>query len=260
MVALSRLLDQVNRSVNRSLAPRLLAGRCPADAMNISALRHVAVYPRLGIAYNRIKKNANSTTVILLHELECGRVEHEQLAKRHSLHLGKLPLTRASIVRNLRFVVIVRNPFSRLLSAFLNKFSKPQYIARFGAFDLTPAGFSSFVDWLAHVGLETDPHWDHQTKLMLMPLGCYDQVIRFERYRDELRNWLATCGIDVTRVSRASSFRACRTAMSRADSCLHDFYSPAVCQRVVQLYRHDFEALGYAEELVAESACSTDQT
>lgn len=255
MVALSRLLDQVNRSVNASLVPWLLAGRCGRDALNSSALRHVAVYPRLGIAYNRIKKNANSTTVVLLRELECGRVEHEQLAKRNSLHLGKLP--RPGLVRGLRFMVIVRNPFTRVLSAFLNKFAKPQYVERFRPFDLAPAGFASFVDWLADGGLEADPHWDLQTKLMLMPLDRYDDVIRFERYREELSGWLAARGIDVDREPRASSFRACRAATSRADSRLHDFYTPAVRQRVVRLYHSDFAALGYAEELTGERACGT---
>lgn len=248
MVALSRLLDQINRTVSSSLVPALLAGRCSGEALNVSALRHVAVFPRLGIAYNRIKKNANSTTVVLLRELECGRVEPEQLAKRNCLHLGKLPLPRTGLVRGLRFLVIVRSPFTRVLSAFLSKFSKPQYVERFGPFELAPAGFASFIDWLADGGLEADPHWDHQTKLMLMPLEGYDHVIRFERYRDELSQYLAQRGIDVDRHPRSSSFRGCRAATSQADSRLHDFYTPAITERVARLYRRDFAALGYAEE------------
>ena len=245
MPSLMHLFDATNRSLNQRFVPQVLGFRCPRNAVNVTALRHVAVYLRLGLAFNRIKKNANSTTVILLREVETGRVEPEPTAKQHSWHLEKMPVVLDAAAPLLKFFVIVRNPYSRVLSAFLNKFAKAAYVERYRPYALTRDGFADFVSWLADGGLGEDPHWDLQSKLMLMPLDRYDRVIRFERYHEELVEFLATRGIDVERHPRTTSFRRAGLASSHADARLQAFYTPAVAGRVADLYANDFTALGY---------------
>ena len=45
--------------------------------LNWKAWPRLAVYPGIGIAFNRIQKNANTMTVYLLREIETGEVETE---------------------------------------------------------------------------------------------------------------------------------------------------------------------------------------
>lgn len=242
MATLTHTVDRMRRSINRVLVPRLLAARCPPTALNPAAMRCVAVYPRLRIAYNRIKKNANSTTVVLLRELEAGRVEHERDAKLHSLHLEKMPVSLAGRARQWTFFTIVRNPYTRVLSAFFNKFEKEAYRQRYGGFELSAAGFSRFVHWLRDGALTEDPHWDLQVKLLFMPLNAFDTVIRFEDYAEQLNRFLDSQGVVGSRVPQARP---------RGDARLAACYTPDVARIVAGLYERDFEALGYPRRFAA---------
>lgn len=242
MASLARNLDRMRRSVNRLLVPRLLAHRCDRVAMNPEAMRCVAVYPRLRIAYNRIKKNANSTTVVLLRELEAGCVENEREAKLHSLHLEKMPVSIAAIVSQWTFFTIVRNPYTRVLSAFFNKFEKEAYRRQFGDFELSAAGFHRFVYWLRDGALVEDPHWDLQVKLLFMPLAAFDTVIRFEDYAEQLRRFLGERGVPSASVPRANP---------RGDTQLAACYTPEVARIVAGLYERDFDELGYPSRFAA---------
>lgn len=242
MASLKRTVDRMQRSVNRLLVPRLLAHRCDRVAMNPEAMRCVAVYPRLRIAYNRIKKNANSTTVVLLRELEAGCVENERDAKLHSLHLEKMPVSVAALAPHWTFFTIVRNPYTRVLSAFFNKFEKEAYRRRYGDFELSAAGFHRFVSWLRDGALAEDPHWDLQVKLLFMPLEAFDTVIRFEDYAEQLGRFLGARGVAPDRIPQASP---------RGDARLAACYTPDIARIVARLYERDFNELGYPSRFAA---------
>lgn len=233
------------RALNRKIVPSLVERRFGSGALNTAALKSVAVFPKLGIAFNRIKKNANSTSVVVLHRLETGVLEHELAAKRASLHLEKMPPTFWPAVGRLRYAVVVRNPYSRVLSAFMNKFAKATYVEAFRPYEITPQGFAEFLHWIANGGMEADAHWDLQRKLMLLPLDRYDEVIRFETYPEEMRALLGRQGVDLTPEIDALIGYSSGRHRSAANEKLAAFYTPELYALVRELYRDDFERLGY---------------
>jgi hypothetical protein len=238
------------RLVRAALRAPAVAGylrrRFPGAPLNWAAARRVAVFPRLGLAYNRIKKNANTTVVILLRELESGVVEDRDVAKdRARLLFDLAPDERA---RPLAFLVVVRNPYSRVLSAFLNKFGSERYRRRHGDFARTREGFAAFVRWLERGGLARDGHWDLQTRLMLLPLDRYDHVVRFEALRDGLAAVLAAHGLALPPGRLDTLYPSDRDKQTSADSRLAGFYDSDTAARVARLYARDFAALGYSTD------------
>lgn len=220
--------------------------------LNLRAIDRVAYYPKLGIAFNRIKKNANTSVVFLLRELESGALsETRSEAKKRSKSVLNVTVAEAAGISRLDFLVVVRNPYSRVLSAFLDKFRFDHYRQRFGAFELTPSGFGTFLNWLDAGGLGKNGHWDLQTKLMLLPAERYDRVIRFENLKQEMTEFLRAKHIDATDEILTGLHPADLNKKTGADGQMAQYYSPARRDLVAKLYRKDFESLGYDTALQA---------
>ena len=232
-------------------ALRALARVRPGVPANLRAVRRVAFFPRLGLAFNRVKKNANTSLMILLTELEAEAAVRAGAARPGAAGAPRMvtlfDLDAGDLARLDRFhwFVVVRNPYSRVLSAFLDKFRHPDWQRRHGAFPLTPDGFGAFLDWLERGGLTRDLHWNLQTRLMLFPPVAQDSVIRFETLRPGVQAMLEGCGIAAPAellAERPASDRAKETA---ADVRLSAFYTPARAAQVARLHAADFAALGY---------------
>ncbi|MCB1397389.1 MAG: sulfotransferase family 2 domain-containing protein [Rhodobacteraceae bacterium] len=224
------------------LRRRFGAGLRPAT------IHRVALFPELGLAYNRVKKNANTTLTILLRELSGGEAVHRDLAKWEAPTPYDLPLSQLGQLRRLRWIVVVRNPYSRVLSAFLDKFREEKYRRTHGDFALTPDGFAGFVGWLEQGGLAKDGHWDLQSKLIVGPLDRFDAVIRFESLGADLEAALTAGGIAFDAARLRAAYPSDETKQTGAASRMDGFYDAALAARVAQLYAEDFTALGYATD------------
>jgi len=145
-----KIIDTVTKLAGNTIAVSVIAARFGIFDVNWRAWKRVAVYPRLGLAYNRIKKNANTTVVMLLREMETGFVETRKVAKDNSPKIRDLSFQEILGVRKSCFFVVVRNPYSRVLSAFLNRFTAASS-RQHGHFELNPHGFAAFVEWLKDV-------------------------------------------------------------------------------------------------------------
>lgn len=211
-----------------------------------AALRRVAVFPGLGLAYNRIKKNANTSVLLLLRELETGTSEARAEAKWNVPTLLDMAPADQHQIAGLSFFVVIRNPYSRVLSAFLDKFRHAKYQRKHGRFALTPAGFAQFVAWLDTGGLARDAHWDLQEKLIAVPLGQFDRVIRFETFREDMIAFLDAQGITAPDGSLQTLFPADQGKQTDADKKLQTYYTPDTAARVARLYARDFATLGYS--------------
>jgi hypothetical protein len=252
------IIGGARRKLNKKAIPWALRGKFGSAGLNPAASRNIAVFPKLNLAFNRVKKNGNSTTVSLLYALEEGSVAKTHRAKRHSAFVRKANLTLLMNAGGYFHFVIVRDPFSRTLSAFLNKFSKPIYVDRFGSFDLTPEGFTRFVEWLAKSGLATDAHWNLQKKLIIGPLENFDAVLRFEDFPHCLEDLLHKRGLafpDAAETILQSVHTDTRTG---ADRKLEQFYSPDSIAMVRALYKEDFDFLGYSAEFMLTSDRRSD--
>lgn len=151
-------------------------------------------------------------------------------------------------LKNLHLFIIVRNPYSRVLSAFLDKLKKERYQKAHGTFDLTPEGFGDFLKWLENGGLTGDPHWDLQTKLMMVPLEKYDTVVRFETFSSSMRSFLEGRGLTVPAGALEEYYPSYRGRETNSSSKLTQFYTPERAEIVRRLYAKDFEALDYSTE------------
>lgn len=237
--------------MNERLLPYLLARRFSAASLNQAGFRHVALFPRLGLAYNRVKKNANSAAMAALYLLETGRVGEERESK-----LGVPSLVRASPwllprIGSFHYFTIVRNPYSRVLSAFLNKFAKPEYIERYGHFSLDRDGFAQFVTWLEQGARSEDMHWDLQSKLLMTTPGEFDTVLEFEAFPTNFVALLKSRGLALPDQIDGILGTVNSPTRTRAAERMREFYTPALANQVRQLFRQDFDQLPYASDFEA---------
>ncbi|ATX65329.1 sulfotransferase family 2 domain-containing protein [Roseinatronobacter bogoriensis] len=225
-----------------------LALRANYGPVRMFAIRRVAVFPELGLAYNRIKKNANTSTMILLQQLSTGEVVKGNAAKSGMRLYFDLSAQELQNIGDLNLFIIIRNPYSRVLSAFLGKMKKKHYQQAHGVFDMTPEGFGKFLKWLENGGLTGDQHWDLQVKLMMLPLEKYDTVIRFEEYSSSMRRFLEGRGLNVPAGALEEYYPTYRGHETNASSKLTQFYTPERVEIVRRIYAKDFEALNYSTE------------
>lgn len=217
----------------------------PACSVNFAALGRMAVLPRQGLLYNRIQKNANSSLITLFHYIETGRKRSPRRARADTLHLDGWPLHRMSELGGRRLLLVIRNPYSRVLSAFLNKMSKAHIREAYGEYDLTPAGFGRFLRWLDAGGLSENDHWNLQTRQILLPLADYTHVIRLENLGAELDAFLSDIGEAPERLRAEGAFSlgsANRTGARDKTAAFYDADGVAIVRR---LFCEDFDILGY---------------
>jgi hypothetical protein len=244
---MSQFPNVLSSLVGVPLAIGSLATRFGIQSVRFRALPRVVYYEKLGIAFNRIKKNANTSMVVLLNELEHGLVEHHDVAKRSSVSLAGAPISAASKLKSARFIVVVRNPYTRVLSAFLDKFRFAKFTLPYGNIPLDKDGFGQFLRWLAEGGLSKNAHWDLQHKLMLLPLPCYDKVIRFERLQQETVDYLREIGIPVESGHLSELYPTDQSKQTKANQLAASFYDQETLAIVRQLFRSDFDALEYED-------------
>lgn len=213
--------------------------------LRVAAIHRVAVIPELGLAYNRVKKNANTTLTLLLRELAGGGAAHRDIAKWEALTPYDLPLSERRTLAGLHWIVVVRNPYSRVLSAFLDKFREDKYRRSHGSFELSPVGFAAFVTWLEQGGLGKDGHWDLQSKLIVGPLDRFDAVIRFESLAADLEAALSGAGVAFDAARLRAAYPSDEGKRTGASGRMDHYYSRALAARVARLYADDFRALGY---------------
>jgi Sulfotransferase family len=213
--------------------------------LNLEAFDRVAVFRKSRVAFNRVKKNANSTAVIALTRLENGLL----LASTRTAKQGACRLDAASVVlsdlANFDWLLIVRDPYSRTLSAFLEKFQKESYVKNYGNFELSPDGFCNFLCWLKDGGLDADYHWNLQTAHIFLPLNAYTKIIRFEAFGPEFLRFLQDKdpSVDATFLGEATSVGAAHA--TRSDEKMNAFYNKESRKLVSELFDADFRILGY---------------
>lgn len=157
------------------------------------ALRHLYVYPSLRIAYTSIPKNACTSVKQTLGIAEGWWVEnggsvHE--ASRRHVPSGLLHLRDVD-----ERIVVIRNPWDRVVSAYQNKFTSRDDAARMhamshGLADVLPAGadpldttFTQFVQYLARTpDRHLDRHWRSQSDFLL---DGYTRWLRFEHLTED---------------------------------------------------------------------------
>lgn len=142
---------------------------------------------------------------------------------------------------------IVRNPYSRLLSCYLDKFSHAKVNTtalgkRLGAEQ--PVDFAGFVQRVCEQSAEQmDPHWRIQYSNIYCDRIRYDRLVKFENYEEEF-------GAVMQRFFGRNEMRNVRKGKHRSEMKLSDYYTPALARAVREKYAIDFETFGYSPELL----------
>lgn len=252
----TRLAKKLGLTALRAGLIRRELQRClPGATIEADTVKRLAVFPRLGVVYNRIQKNANTTTMLLLDSLETGRLRSIPQSKGQHAMFYKAWLSGRFSLRAARYMVVVREPHARALSSFLFKFGVMRGAAqrRYGReFELSPAGFEDFLRWLKDGALSRDLHWDLQLNSLALPVGVFTDIIHTDHYEAEMRALLrrlpavspqALAGLDFAALRKSGSPHA-----TRAQDKRENFFSSAARTLVADLYGPDFAAFGYGVE------------
>jgi Sulfotransferase family len=196
--------------------------------------------------------------------LDAGKA-HDR-ARSGLVHLDQLPAERAQALLvdpAVARYTFVRNPYTRALSAYLNKFRRYaelgeaampgdyfhtvyQELDGWRARNL-PAEprvtFHVFLVWLKESGhpMARNEHWLPQHEIVAPSNVRYDMVGRFENLAADAAELLRRLGVDLAfPTQEAVRFPSSGTAHAR------DRYLDAQARSIIeQLYRPDFDLLGY---------------
>jgi hypothetical protein len=215
----------------------------------------VAVYPELGLIYNRVMKSGNSTLTAFLSDLASGRSYDEIAAmKEDILRPGDMTAAQVLRMRGYYAFTFVRNPYSRMLSSFLHKVAageNPEYRRVPGFGERSPQAFERFLDWLGEGHLDEDTHWRPQRGLLYQAPERFDLVGKIERMAQDMGRVLEETGRDPARAEILASPHEIEARagnkLTSASSQVDAFYTPRSRAAVRRLHAADFEAFGYPE-------------
>ena len=231
--------------MKRALEKRLLRLMFPpviAGQGQVRNLKQVAVFPRLGIAFNRLQKNGSSTVMSFLYFAEHGKRVSALGAKDLAIHLDSQGLRGITSLSRLTKMAVVRDPFSRTLSAFLQKFQSQGFQDKFGPFDLSPQGFSTFLQFLESGGLRANSHWSPQTDRLLLPPQHYNYLVPFSDFPKKFLEALDEVNPRLRqRFGEFSGYGIHGPQQTHASEKAAVFYSKTDLARVEHLYSKDFE-------------------
>lgn len=221
------------------------AGSLPFE-LRFAVYRRYFYSSKYRFAYLRIPKSANSTVVMTLceamarHEgsvLDLGRgFDGSQMAKKMAKQ-GFYPF----IVNELRGAAtfrftFVRNPFTRILSAYLDKIAQPQavFLGDLGIEQQRPLTFLEFLQRLDQGFLNANAHWAPQA-VMFNP-ATFDFIGRVETLERGMAHVLEHV------FGTAGAPLATKEAGRRNTvDLLTQYYGEAECCLVQKLYAADFD-------------------
>jgi hypothetical protein len=204
-------------------------------------------------AYFRIPKCANTTitNTLIEHDPDLkSSIDNSLRPKRASRGLFRAwAWSPESLAHRYFCFTFVRNPYTRLLSAYLQKISCAQpgqysFVAdTLGKKDITEVSFSDFIVFLEQGGLYTNAHWAPQTAMLPLPSELMSFIGHIETLNQDLPEV-------IRQIRGLRPFKEIHThQLHRQNSAsrITEFYDDALFSRVLKLYRQDFSRLGYPE-------------
>jgi len=172
--------------------------------------------------------------------------------------LSELPTDEALAIydEGFRRFSFVRNPFSRLLSGYLDKLVNNEYERNrhLPLMGFEPGSHPTLLDFLERLAQKPDARRDihFTTQSSLLMVGCVDYAFigRFEGFQqDFLQMQNLLYGIKHTSQSYEDFGKH---HASNANEKLAQYYGPREVEMVCEIYHADFEFFGYSKDL----ACS----
>lgn len=146
----------------------------------------------------------------------------------------------------------VRNPYTRLLSCYLDKIKQRQgqndplmIQLGYGPFSEKVLSFQEFIDAIIAQPIGVmDPHWRIQYYATFQEGIDYDFIGRFENFEIDFQKAISQTNIDFNQFYTIQNSHATKT-----NEQLKVYYTPALIEKVYQKYKIDFDYFGYDKEL-----------
>ncbi|BAU57015.1 hypothetical protein HH1059_03370 [Halorhodospira halochloris] len=212
----------------------------------------IGVSMRHGYTYIRIPKAANSTISSTLdyhfpsgHEDRQGKSSYDKLSNLSQQQID-------TVLNDHYIFTVVRNPYHRTLSAYLQKFARKSnadsWMRRFGgeikAYGNGEASFLGFCRFLERGGLLANIHWMPQHRI-IEPIGIerIDYVGYVESLEHDLRTIMDSIGGDSSQLQLQSSGPAPTGAATKCKN----YYDDESADIVRRLFAEDFRLFGYSD-------------
>jgi hypothetical protein len=222
---------------------------------------HTHISFRHKYVYFGVAKAANSTIKHYLHGVEyqgtpykIGNVHNKlqsPLLSPYQLDAQELQLALYSD-KYVRFTM-VRNPFHRLLSCFLDRIQDPKSgsyrVAQAAASkDPRELSFSEFVDVIARQKpREMDCHWRPQVFEVYLGEIRMTRTLKFEELPMNLVELRDLTSCEDPKIFDQDINRS--PSITSADKKARGYYTPAIVRKVRRIYKEDFNSFGYSQSL-----------
>jgi hypothetical protein len=164
---------------------------------NFENYDNISIYPCHGLIYNRIKKSGNTTITAFLNDVLVGK-RHENAERLKADLIRPLDLSPGELrsLLTYRTITFVRNPYDRVLSAYLGsgRIQKSYGDFRFGT--NSKEHFHQFLEFLDNGGLYLDRHWWPQVDLLFQPVEKFTYIGKLESIVADMKVILQLIGVD----------------------------------------------------------------
>lgn len=233
----------------------------------------IHISKRNSYIYFEVPKVASSTTKLKLQQIEAKTAGLPPISEEmSSIHNKKqsLLLSPSEIGFNKFFQMLddvsvfkftfVRNPYTRILSAFLSKIQGANSPHRKKITQILDIGICSnptFKQFLSAVSIQSkynmDSHWRPQTDQLFNGLITFNFVGKFEKFEQDLNQVIQKILSDnsnkntlINKDIYSIKFKGRKTNSKQK---IIEFYD-SDCQHIVKnIYKSDFENFGYSEKL-----------
>lgn len=195
--------SRIGWKIRRAAIATILRGR-GIRFENFFQNDNVAIFPALGVVFNRVKKSGNSTVVAFLDELEARQRSSPVLAQ-HSTQLIKSRrrphvATVSTILKLGSFATLttVRNPYHRAISGFLDKVASgtDDYYQDYPSFgDSSIEAFEHFLSKCQSNAFFGNRHFFPQTELLFQAPANFTKIARLESLATDMSLFLNEIGI-----------------------------------------------------------------
>lgn len=212
----------------------------------------VAISHKSQFVYFRIPKAANSTIVMTLYayehnmltrDFESRSVKNNYFSRPSSLSHKEFKKLEESYFK----FTFVRNPYTRLASAYLDKIINNKSAKKCVADSLNRPleaviSFREFCNFLENGGLRMNVHWIPQSELIVMPKDALDFIGKIENLDNDIQHVIERIFHPEPSKVKVFNWSPHKTNASRKYKDLYDDYSRRV---VCELYEDDFKNFGY---------------
>jgi hypothetical protein len=219
--------------------------------MRYAAATRVAVSVEHKFAYIRMPKAANSTITRTL-AINAFRDKQQSILADDSGGFAKSLfggawdsgcLTENSFLGNYYTFSFFRDPYTRVLSAYLDKIKSSNLKGfaekieqRYGE-----ASFEKFITYLEDGGLLVNAHWAPQTNVCPFPVDKLNFVGKIEKLDEGMNHVLHA----IFKKNLVPELLQTTEGRTFSGGKRESYYNPSLRKRVYQLYKRDFEQLRY---------------